>query len=126
MSKVEVLENGNIKITIPMALRSCAGRKRIITPDSETSFTDPMLINLARAFRWQALIDEGKFSNVHDLAKAIGKDEAYVSRLTRLTLLAPEIVHYIISGKLDKAGAKKCREPFPELWDEQIKFFGIK
>ena len=52
--------------------------------------------------------------------------EAYVSRLTRLTLLAPEIVHYIISGKLDKAGAKKCREPFPELWDEQIKFFGIK
>ena len=67
-----------------------------------------------------------QFSNVHDLARAIGKDEAYVSRLTRLTLLAPEIVHCIISGKLDKAGAKKCREPFPELWEEQIKFFGIK
>ena len=27
MNKVEILENGNVKITIPMALQSCAGRK---------------------------------------------------------------------------------------------------
>ena len=30
------------------------------------------IINIARAFRWQALIDKGKFSNVHELARAIG------------------------------------------------------
>ena len=30
---------------------------------------EPIITNLARAFRWQALIDSGKFSNVHELAK---------------------------------------------------------
>ena len=67
MNKVEILENGNVKITIPMAFRSCAGRKRIV----EMTFTDPMITNIARAFRWQALIDSGKFSNVHELASVI-------------------------------------------------------
>ena len=51
MNKVEILENGNVKITISMSFRSCAGRKRIVTPDSETSFTDPMITNIAMAFR---------------------------------------------------------------------------
>ena len=52
-----------------MAFRSCAGRKRIVTTDSEMTFTDPMITNIAWAFRWQALIDSGKFSNVHELAQ---------------------------------------------------------
>ena len=63
MNKVEILENGNIKITIPMSFRSCAGRKRIVTPDSETSFTDPMITNIARAFRWQTLICSGRWQS---------------------------------------------------------------
>ena len=33
MNKVEVLENGNVKITIPMSFRNCAGRKRIVTQE---------------------------------------------------------------------------------------------
>ena len=67
-----------------MSFRNCAGRKRIVTPDEEVTFTDPMVSGLARAFRWQALIDEGVYSNVQELARAIGKDRAYVSRITRL------------------------------------------
>ena len=62
------------------------------------TFTDPMITNIARAFRWQALIDSGKFSNVHELARAIGKDDAYVSRIIRFTLLAPEIIHAVLAG----------------------------
>ena len=72
-----------------MSFRNCAGRKRIVTPYEEVTFTDPMVSGLARAFRWQKLIDEGVYSNVQELARAIGKDMAYVSRITRLTLLAP-------------------------------------
>ena len=30
MTKIEILENGNVKLTIPMSFRHCAGRKRII------------------------------------------------------------------------------------------------
>jgi hypothetical protein len=50
-----------------------------------------MITNIARAFRWHALIDSGKFSNVHELARAIGKDDAYVLRIIRFTQLAPDI-----------------------------------
>ena len=121
MHKVEILENGNVKLTIPMSFRNCAGRKRIVTPDEEVTFTDPMVSGLARAFRWQALIDEGVYSNVQELARAIGKDIAYVSRITRLTLLSPEIIHGILTGQLDQIGVEKCKQPFPVLWDEQKK-----
>ena len=69
MNKVEVLENGNVKIIIPMSFRNCAGRKRIVTQELNSNFNEPIITNLARAFRWQALIDSGKFSNVHELAK---------------------------------------------------------
>ena len=103
-----------------------AGRKRIVTPDEEVTFTDPMVTSLARAFRWQKLIDEGVYSNVQELARAIGKDMAYVSRITRLTLLSPEIIHGVLTGQLDQIGVEKCKQPFPILWDEQKKFFGIE
>ena len=85
-----------------------------------------MVTSLARAFRWQKLIDEGVYSNVQELARAIGKDMAYVSRITRLTLLSPEIIHGVLTGQLDQIGVEKCKQPFPILWDEQKKFFGIE
>ena len=127
MNKVEILENGNVKITIPMAFRSCAGRKRIVTTDSEMIFTDPMITNIARAFRWQALIDSGKFSNVHELARGIGKDDGYVSRIIRLTLLSPEIIHAIIAGTLEKdIGIEQLKQAMPLMWDDQKKMFGME
>ena len=94
-----------------------------MTPDEEVTFTDPMVTSLARAFRWQRLIDEGEYSNVQELARAIGKDMAYVSRIT---LLSPEIIHGVLTGQLDQIGVEKCKQPFPVLWDEQKKFFGIE
>ena len=60
-------------------------------------------MNLARAFRWQSLIDSGTYRNTGDLAEAIGKDPAFVARMIRLTLLAPEIVHAILAGTLRKS-----------------------
>ena len=47
MDKVEILENGNIKITIPMVFRCRAGRKRIVTEDSDATLIDPVIINIA-------------------------------------------------------------------------------
>ena len=127
MAEVEVLGNGNVKVTIKMSFRNCAGRKRIITPDSEQNFADPLIINLARAFRWQALIDEGRFSNVHELARGVGKDQAYVARVLRLTLLAPEIVHAALTGTLPEGiGVEHLRQSQPVLWSEQKKLIGME
>ena len=127
MAEVEVLGNGNVKVTISMSFRNCAGRKRIITPDSEQNFTDPLIMNLARAFRWQALIDEGRFANVHELARGIGKDQTYVARVLRLTLLAPEIVHAALTGTLPEGiGVENLRQSMPVLWSEQKNLIGME
>ena len=84
-------------------------------------------MNLARAFRWQALIDEGRFSNVHELARGVGKDQAYVARVLRLTLLAPEIVHAALTGTLPEGiGVEHLRQSQPVLWSEQKKLIGME
>ena len=127
MIDVKVLENGNVKLSIPMSFRNCSGRKRIVTPETEQSLAEPLLINLARAFRWQTLIDAGQFANVHELATAVGKDYAYVARVLRLTLLAPEIVHAILTGILPEGiGVEDLRQSMPVLWSEQKKLLNMK
>ena len=117
----------NVKITIPMSFRNCAGRKCIVTQELNCNFNEPIITNLARAFRWQAFIDSGKFSNVHELARAIGKDDGYVSRIIRLTLLSPEIIHAIIAGTLEKdIGIEQLKQAMPLMWDDQKKMFGME
>jgi len=59
---------------------------------------EPLITALPRAFHWQELIDRGKYSSISDLAEALGLDRSYVSRIMRLTLLAPEIVEAIVDG----------------------------
>ena len=106
MNKAEALENGNVKITIPMSFRSCAGRKRIVTQELNSNFNEPIITNLARA---------------------IGKDDGYVSRIIRLTLLSPEIIHAIIAGTLEKdIGIEQLKQAMPLMWDEQKKMFGME
>jgi len=121
-NQIEVLENGNILITMPIIFKVCGGRKQIITPDSEDVETAPVLLSIARAFRWQKMIDDGKFKNCTELALAMGIDNAIVARTIRLTLLSPKIVHKIISGELTLT-VDALRQSFPNVWSEQEEFF---
>jgi len=50
---------------------------------------EALVVALARAHRWQKLLDESKFKSVSDLAREIGLDVSFAARLLRLTLLAP-------------------------------------
>jgi hypothetical protein len=58
-----------------------------------------MVKALARAFRWRRMLDKGVHATLEDLAKAKGVPPSYVSRVLRLTLLAPEIVEAILDGR---------------------------
>ena len=127
MSEVKVLDNGNVLVTVPVSLRFRAGRKRLIFQENDSLEIDPLAMNLARAYRWQALIDSGTYSNTIELADAIGKDPAYVARLIRLTLLAPEIVHAILAGTLRKTvSLETLRKELPVRWADQKKLFGVE
>ena len=114
-----ILENGNLEVTIPIALRSRQGRKQIITPDG-TESSRSLLAALARGRRWQRLIDEGKFANIKELATAIGKDPSQIARAIRLTRLSPAIVHHIIVGDTpDGLSLARLRGDLPVKWSEQ-------
>lgn len=123
--KIKYLENGNLLVTLPMILVACGKRKQIIAPENENAEVAPLVTNIARAFRWQKLIDSGRFKNIKELAAEIGIDSTAVAKTLRLTLLSPQIIHKIITGEL-RPSIDTCRESFPESWEEQETFFANK
>ena len=84
-----------ITIYIPMTFRKRGGRKMVVTPDGAPWAPRPRVDNamvkaLARAFRWQRMLDDGICATIEDLAKREKVNRGYLSRALRLTLLAPE------------------------------------
>lgn len=79
-----------------------------------------MVKALARAFRWRKMLDEGVHGTLEDLARAKSVHATYVSRVLRLTLLAPEIVEAILDGRQPAGmGLDGFLEGFPLEWEEQ-------
>ncbi len=54
---------------------------------------------LAGAFRWLRMLKSGRFSTINDLAGAEKINASCVTRVLRLTLLAPDIVEAILDGQ---------------------------
>jgi hypothetical protein len=79
-----------------------------------------MVKALARTFRWRKMLDEGVHATIEDLAKAKGVAASYVSRVLRLTLLAPEIVEAILDGRQPaEMGLDDLLEGFRLEWEGQ-------
>jgi hypothetical protein len=56
---------------------------------------------LARAHRWQGMLEGGEYGSIEELARAEKINPSYLARVLRLTLLAPEIVESILDGRHD-------------------------
>jgi hypothetical protein len=114
-------------VRIPMKFQRRGGRKRIMAPDgSEIAPTtkpqpDGTLVKaLARAWRWQRMLDEGVCASVSDIGDAENISKSYVSRILRLALLAPDIVEAILGGRADQSlMLEKLERPLPGSWEEQ-------
>jgi len=124
--RTERLENGNIRVTIPIVFKQTANGRRIEAVDEpqENDNRQAMLMAIARGRRWQKLIDDGEVASVTELARIIGRNESYVAGVIRLACLAPDIVHSIIAGDfppLLSLGVMKGGMPFS--WEEQRKRF---
>jgi hypothetical protein len=116
-----------ITIRVPLTLKKRGGRKLIITPGGgeakgkvETS-VDPSLVKaLARAFRWRGMLESGAFATIQELAAAEKINSSYVSRMLRLTLLAPDMVEAILDGRQpDGVTLAGMLEGVPVGWGEQ-------
>ncbi|WP_449619228.1 hypothetical protein [Roseovarius salis] len=88
--------------------------------------TDNTLIKaLARAFRWKSMLESGEFATIAELAAREGIAPSYMTRVLRLTLLAPDIIEGILDGKQGpEVTLARVLEPFPEEWDAQPMHFG--
>lgn len=115
-----LLENGNLEVTVKYVIRSISGRKRILAPETPMKDTEPLIVHVARAFRWQKYIDDGRFSNINDMARALGLDRGMVARTIRLTMLSPKIIHRIIMGDVPRGlNFGTLRSSIQDSWKEQ-------
>jgi hypothetical protein len=128
--RAEVSADCSITVHIPMTFRKRGGRKMVVTPDGAPWAPRPRVDNvmvkaLARAFRWRRMLDEGVCGTIEELAKREGVNRGYMSRLLRLTLLAPDLVEGILDGRqAEGLRLEDLLEPFSEKWEGQRAHFG--
>lgn len=121
------LDGNTLVVRIPMRFQRRGGRKRIVAPDGRALVPtnkprpDGILVKaLVRAWRWQRMLDEGAYATVSEIGDAENISRSYVSRILRLTLLAPDLVEAILAGRAGQALMLEMLErPLPASWVEQ-------
>ena len=115
-----------LTVRVPFTIRKRGGRKLAIAADGTTLAPprpriDGTLVKaLARAHRWNNLLESGRYSSAAELAAAEKINASYVSRVLRLTLLAPDLVEAIVEGRqADGIEAALLLQPFSVNWAEQ-------
>ncbi len=118
-----------VTVRIPISIRRRAGRKLVLAPDGVANAwaapprrIDSALVKaIARAFRWRKLLETGVHVTVGEIAAAEKINPSYVSRVLRLTLLAPDIVEAILDGRQPaEMTLAVLMEPFAVEWREQV------
>lgn len=116
-----------VTISVPFAIRKRGGRKLVITPDGTTTtpvtrvrVDSALLKALARGFRWRKLLETGDYATIEEIAEAENINPSYVSRVLRMTLLAPEVVEAILAGRQPEGlTMARAMQPFPSEWSTQ-------
>lgn len=117
----------SIVVNVPLKLKKRGGRKEVIlsgrssgNAHSRPAHQEAMVIAIARAYRWQKLLDEGKFQSISDLAREIGLDPCFAARILRLTLLAPYVVDAIMIGDEPSGlSLSMLTKRSPMIWNDQ-------
>jgi hypothetical protein len=117
-----------VTVEVPFTIRKRGGRKQVITPDGASAWVSPrtridntMIKAIARGFRWRRLLETGVYGTIAEIAAAEKINSSYVSRLLRMTLLAPYIVEAVLDGRQPtKVTLALLMRPFPVAWEEQV------
>jgi len=120
-----------LTIRIPLTLKRHGGRKLVIVPEgdgvpvrSNPSPDNTLLKALARAHRWRRMLEQGKVQSMAELAEAEKINPSYLSRIYRLTLLAPDIVETILDGRQPRTvQLADLIADIPDEWDRQREMF---
>jgi len=97
--------SATITVQVPLTVRRRGGSKVVLAPDGHQQRAgrpqiDSTLVKaLARAFRWQRMLEDGKYATITELAAAEKISAGYAGRILRLTLLPPHTVEAILDGR---------------------------
>jgi hypothetical protein len=91
-----------ITVHVPFRIVKRGGRKEMLLPalsERPKSLDRTLIKAIARAFRWQRMLESGEFATIGELAKRDGISPSYLTRILRLTLLPPILVEAILDGR---------------------------
>ena len=117
-----------LTVRVPLTIRRRGGRKLVLAPDGTPTNVAPvtrhidnaMVKALARGFRWRHLLESGTYGTIDEIAKAEKINPSYVSRVLRMTLLAPEIVEDILEGRqAEIITLARLMKDVPVVWADQ-------
>lgn len=122
-----------LTIRVPLTLRRYGGRKLVIVPEDEgvpvrakPTPDDTLLKALARAHRWKRMLESGQVASLNELSEAEKINPSYLTRIYRLTLLAPDIVEAILDGRQPRTlQLADLMDDMPVEWHRQRERFGM-
>jgi hypothetical protein len=129
----EIFDGRTLTVFVPMKFEKRGARKRIVAPDGTAlaPVTRPqpngrLMTALVRAWRWQKLIEAGRYASVREAARAEGVAKTYAAKISKMVLLAPDIVEAIVEGRADDRVMLKVLDgALPVVWEEQRGMMGI-
>ncbi len=98
-----------------------------VNPARNTEAAVTLINALVRAHRWNHWLAKGKYASVKEIATDEGiTSPSYVSRILRLTLLAPDIQEAILNSTHPATlTLADFMDPFPQVWELQRKQLGF-
>jgi len=119
----QALISDAVTVHVPFRIVKRGGRKEMVLPANAPvqRKTDNTIIKaLARAFRWKRMLETGEFTTMAELAEREGIAPSYMTRVLRLSLLAPDIIEAILDGRQGpEMTLAQLLEPFPASWAKQ-------
>lgn len=118
-----------VTVHVPFTIKKRGGRREIFlpeaSPETQSTVDNTLLKAIGRAYRWKRLIDEGTFTTIAELAKHENIAASYMTRVLRLSLLAPDIVEAILEGNAPHLKLKDLLNPIPLDWHAQRKLMKL-
>jgi hypothetical protein len=120
-------DGAQVTISVPLQFRRRGGRKQIFAPDGHRCqhVTRPQIDStlvkaIARAYRWQRMLESGHYASIAELAAAEQINPSYLARMLRLTLLAPNLVERILDGQAPEVTLGWLLKTVPIDWERQV------
>src|SRR3982074_672186 len=119
-------EGDTATISVSVTFLQRGGRKQILTPRGAAPWSpaprvDTALVKaIVGAQRWRQMLENGDYSSSAELAKAEKVNNSYLSRILHLTLIAPDIIEAILTGRQPSTlQLDDLLKPLSAVWSQQ-------